>query len=170
MKNYIYQFTFEINIENYQEIGLKFSSEMNEENSVQGFCSPVFAFKYNDNNELLFPGELDGNYKEFEIRKSKKRNEFYLDISEFGLSNYTKSIVFKRLVYLEDFDVYDLYEYQEYFFSRHGYLKYMGSNEKYIKKEDLFEIIVPTDLIYLDELYRKHKFCLVGFTPIFNNE
>ena len=61
-------------------------------------------------------------------------------------------------------------EYQEYFFSRHRYLKYMGSNEKYIKKEDLIEIIVPTDLIYLDELYRKHKFCLVGFTPIFNNE
>lgn len=167
MKSYVYQFAFALNEEksNSDEIGLMFSSEMDKEDYYYSFRFPVFAIKTNASNEIYFPGELNGRYQNFKV--DRNRNGYYVN-PKFS-NSYRKAIKFKRLSYFEDFDVYDWIDYRKFFPFSSIPLKYFGNKKDIINNEDEFEIIVPSDLLYLDELYKEYKFCLVGYTPIFND-
>lgn len=157
MTNLVYQFV--LVPDGNDKFGLVFSEE------CETYNSPIFAVSTNNNlhnAEFKFPGELNGDYREFSLQA----NENYLTLR-------TKEIE-QRLLF-----TYSLFPDDDFFFYRRRFmkdpfypfyrLKYIGEKEGKIKRGEEFQIIVPRDLITMDRLYKENKFCLVGYTPTFNS-
>lgn len=154
MRNFAYQFALGLNKDG--GYGLVFSTESETINS------PIFAIPVSDlksiNENFLFPGEINGKYVEFNMIFINGR--FKIQDERIGYDiNFT----------LHPF-VDNLYTRNNFFndsFYRGYQLNYIG-NEQIFEQNERFQIIVPTDLILLDELYKEKGFCIVGFTPVFN--
>lgn len=157
MTNYVYQFVLEP--KNNGQFGLIFS----EESEV--YQSPVFAIS--TRTELIhdtysFPGELGGEYTEFKL--TFRRESFLL---KDGRLEY--NLKFQIFPFLNDEYYYQIRNLKMKF-PYYPYFSYIGRHKALFNKEEEFQIIVPTDLMLMDKLYLENKFCLVGYTPTFNND
>jgi hypothetical protein len=155
----VYQFA--LSLDENGEFGLVFSSE-----SETDYNSPIFAITTSksdlfENKSLRFPGEINGRYVEF--RMSTENGRFRINDNKIGID-----INFRTYFSLNDYRYFPKRFLEEPFIYSH--LKYIGNEKNMFDSNEMFQIIVPTDLILLDLLYKEKGFCLVGHTPIFNEE
>ncbi len=157
MRNFVYQFAIVPNGNN--KFGLIFSEES------ESYNSPIFAVSTRNNlydSNFRFPGEINGEYQEFE-----------LTASEYGLKLNTKFSENNSLLF-----TYSLFPEDDYIFFRRRFMKapfypfyrlqYIGKRNDIIPKNEEFQVIIPRDLITMDRLFKEQKFCLVGYTPTFS--
>jgi hypothetical protein len=148
----VFQMIFEPTADQF---GLTFSEESDN------FNQPVFVLPTTGNqnwwNEsYYFPGELNGKYRDFEL---KFNNGLFIiadqDLKhslrfDVGLNNFPPD-----MGYIPNGII------------RSSYLKYVGNLQKFIYPFDSFLVINPLDLLIMDFLFREHKACFVGLTPTF---
>lgn len=166
MKKYIYQFTLRP-VTLLGRFDLLFSEEIDDDNIMSSessliYQSPVFAVKESEiyDENLVFPGEINGEFIDFKLRLNNNgfelhdnRLEVKLDFRIYPL--WTDDILFKwKAPFINN---------QLEFFTYGGKFTNIKSKDK----TDFFKILIPQDLIIMDYLYHKIKFCLVGYTPTY---
>jgi hypothetical protein len=159
MKNYVYQFVLEP--QENGNFGLVFSEE------CETYNSPIFAVPILNgdlfSSTFKFPGEIEGSYKEFDL-SNKAKGELEIYVKELE-----QRLIFRYYPFYDE-EFYYIRRFMKGFLDQFYPLKYIGTKNNLIDRNSDFHIITPTDLILMDQLYREKKFCLVGYTPVFNGE
>lgn len=155
MKDYVFQFILE---PANGQFGLIFS----EESDV--FQSPVFGIPTRSidyiHGTFFFPGEINNEYTEFQLKR--KRDSFLIED--------------ERIDFELQFQIIPLLNDELYYQTRNlklplpysPYFKYIGKYDSLFNENEIFQILVPMDLMIMDQLFLKKGFCLVGYTPSFN--
>lgn len=138
--------------------GLEFNTKK-EEFVQQVFAAP-YPFGEFSSDEFIFPGEIEGVYVEFYLR----RYGDILILEDERLLNQT--LTFR--IGLNDRFV-RRFEYELGIIE--SPISYTGGNSQFRKLFSCeFFLLFPLDLFVMDDLYRHLKACFVGFTPVFGDE
>jgi hypothetical protein len=156
--------TFGQNADN--EKGLVFTCEL-PENIVGSiiFTIPILSplrhpldiEKFFNFNTFYFPFSLNNEYLEIEAKVNFPQMIFKVPNTEFQVTF--------------DIHINGLYtgHYFPFLIRKRRTLKYLGKEKQMVMKNDGFLVLLPTDILEIDELYIKHKGVFVGLTPNFGN-
>lgn len=138
------------------EYSLSFSNERDD------YVQPCFVIPLRKShpelaNEYYMPGEIDGREVNFSV--SRKEDFFVLSGHEL-----LYDVRFKLLL------PWDRFLPAEMTFLSDISYPYKGTYSDFIYPYERFTIIVPLDLLIMDELYKQQKACFVGLTPVFGNK
>lgn len=159
MMDYVFQFVLEP--DNKGRFGLVFS----EDSYV--YNSPIFALPNRSEKlyrgKFKFPGEIHGEYKEFSLESDSYSLKLYIEeLKQEIFFEYSRFNSDEHYYYSVRTTIEPIYPFYK--------MRYIGRPSNYVSPNEPFIVIMPRDVLLLDQLYLEHKFCLVGLTPTFNNE
>jgi hypothetical protein len=127
--------------------GLKFSQE-SDDFSTPVFVIPLYQNAWHYADEYYMPGEISGRPINFKLAN----DEFGRLVLKDERLNFH---IFFDGRFAGDSDLRDYH------------FNYIGEFKEFLGPYQTFQIIVPLDLLVMDQLFLEQRACFVGLTPTF---